>query len=719
MTADQRLLLVHAHPDDESIGQGATMAKYVAEGRGVTLVTCTAGEMGEILVPELEHLAADQEDTLGEHRRGELEAAMKELGRHRPPLPRRLRHLPRLRHEVARGRPRGRRRRRPRQRLLERRPHRGRRPPGRGDPRGPPAGAGHLRPVRRLRPPRPHPGPPGRDVRRAARRRAVVPPRPRRGLGHRQDLLGRDVGEPDARGPARAARRRRHHDASRAWTPTARCRPSSTADERPRRRRRRARTASSRRWTRCAPTPPRSPPTARSSRCPTTSGSTAWGIEYFRIAKGTPGPRGRGRARDRPVRRALMRPWPRGGGARRCSCVGAGTALADRRAARALVGAAAGASPRPRVDARRAAARLVVAAAVRARLDRHGRLAGRRPRPEGDYADQRRLRGLRCCSVAASRCWCSCSASRRCPRARAPARPAPGDRRVRPATEAAPYAAPATRLPGAVSAAGEGRRPGRPGRASLVLALLVGGGYAAAYAVAGDKLARGTTVAGVDVGGRTPDAGGRACCARGWPTGAARRSRSRVGGPPAEHADARARPGSASTTGASVAQAGGQRSWRPVAAVGPLHRRRGLDPVVTVDQARMDAAGRPRSRAEVGTPAARRRRRASRGERIEVTAPADRRALDRGRDRARRSGRRTSRTAPSAELTLHQVEPGHRRRRRARGRWTDSPTPRCPARSRCSSAGRPGAPAARATTPRRCRCGPSDGRLVPTLDEAC
>jgi N-acetyl-1-D-myo-inositol-2-amino-2-deoxy-alpha-D-glucopyranoside deacetylase len=80
MTADQRLLLVHAHPDDESIGQGATMARYVAEGRGVTLVTCTAGEMGEILVPELEHLAADREDGLGEHRRTELEAAMKELG---------------------------------------------------------------------------------------------------------------------------------------------------------------------------------------------------------------------------------------------------------------------------------------------------------------------------------------------------------------------------------------------------------------------------------------------------------------------------------------------------------------------------------------------------------------------------------------------------------------------------------------------------------------
>ena len=80
MTADQRLMLVHAHPDDESIGQGATMAKYVAEGRSVTLVTCTAGEMGEILVPDLEHLAADREDGLGEHRRGELADAMAELG---------------------------------------------------------------------------------------------------------------------------------------------------------------------------------------------------------------------------------------------------------------------------------------------------------------------------------------------------------------------------------------------------------------------------------------------------------------------------------------------------------------------------------------------------------------------------------------------------------------------------------------------------------------
>src|SRR5689334_5902673 len=79
-TADRRLLLVHAHPDDESIGTGATMAKYVAEGAHVTLITCTLGEEGEVLVPELEHLAADQTDGLGTHRIGELAAAMEELG---------------------------------------------------------------------------------------------------------------------------------------------------------------------------------------------------------------------------------------------------------------------------------------------------------------------------------------------------------------------------------------------------------------------------------------------------------------------------------------------------------------------------------------------------------------------------------------------------------------------------------------------------------------
>ena len=80
LTADRRLLLVHAHPDDESIQNGITMAKYAAEGAQVTLVTCTLGEEGEVLVPELAHLAAEHEDGLGEHRIGELAEAMRILG---------------------------------------------------------------------------------------------------------------------------------------------------------------------------------------------------------------------------------------------------------------------------------------------------------------------------------------------------------------------------------------------------------------------------------------------------------------------------------------------------------------------------------------------------------------------------------------------------------------------------------------------------------------
>jgi N-acetyl-1-D-myo-inositol-2-amino-2-deoxy-alpha-D-glucopyranoside deacetylase len=76
----RRVLLVHAHPDDESIGTGATMAKYAAEGAGVTLVTCTLGELGEIIPPELAHLAADADDGLGEYRIGELAAACAALG---------------------------------------------------------------------------------------------------------------------------------------------------------------------------------------------------------------------------------------------------------------------------------------------------------------------------------------------------------------------------------------------------------------------------------------------------------------------------------------------------------------------------------------------------------------------------------------------------------------------------------------------------------------
>jgi N-acetyl-1-D-myo-inositol-2-amino-2-deoxy-alpha-D-glucopyranoside deacetylase len=78
-TDSHRLLLVHAHPDDESIGTGATIAKYAAEGAQVTLVTCTRGELGEVIPPELAYLAANS-DRLGEYRITELAAACAGLG---------------------------------------------------------------------------------------------------------------------------------------------------------------------------------------------------------------------------------------------------------------------------------------------------------------------------------------------------------------------------------------------------------------------------------------------------------------------------------------------------------------------------------------------------------------------------------------------------------------------------------------------------------------
>jgi N-acetyl-1-D-myo-inositol-2-amino-2-deoxy-alpha-D-glucopyranoside deacetylase len=83
----RRLLLVHAHPDDESITTGATIAKYAAEGAHVTLITCTRGEQGEVIPARLSHLAAGTApgddgvgDALGSHRVSELGAAMAELG---------------------------------------------------------------------------------------------------------------------------------------------------------------------------------------------------------------------------------------------------------------------------------------------------------------------------------------------------------------------------------------------------------------------------------------------------------------------------------------------------------------------------------------------------------------------------------------------------------------------------------------------------------------
>jgi N-acetyl-1-D-myo-inositol-2-amino-2-deoxy-alpha-D-glucopyranoside deacetylase len=70
-------MTVHAHPDDETIGTGGAMARAVGDGHRVVLVTCTRGELGEIVVPELD--TPENHRRLGELRAAELEAAMAEL----------------------------------------------------------------------------------------------------------------------------------------------------------------------------------------------------------------------------------------------------------------------------------------------------------------------------------------------------------------------------------------------------------------------------------------------------------------------------------------------------------------------------------------------------------------------------------------------------------------------------------------------------------------
>lgn len=72
------LMTVHAHPDDETISTGGLMARSVLAGRRVVLVTCTRGELGEIVVPELD--TPENHRRLGEIRARELEEAMAELG---------------------------------------------------------------------------------------------------------------------------------------------------------------------------------------------------------------------------------------------------------------------------------------------------------------------------------------------------------------------------------------------------------------------------------------------------------------------------------------------------------------------------------------------------------------------------------------------------------------------------------------------------------------
>jgi N-acetyl-1-D-myo-inositol-2-amino-2-deoxy-alpha-D-glucopyranoside deacetylase len=79
-----RLLFVHAHPDDETLTTGGTIARYAAQGADVHVVTCTLGEEGEVVGELYAQLAVDAADQLGGYRISELTAALTALGVEEP-----------------------------------------------------------------------------------------------------------------------------------------------------------------------------------------------------------------------------------------------------------------------------------------------------------------------------------------------------------------------------------------------------------------------------------------------------------------------------------------------------------------------------------------------------------------------------------------------------------------------------------------------------------
>jgi N-acetyl-1-D-myo-inositol-2-amino-2-deoxy-alpha-D-glucopyranoside deacetylase len=79
-----RLLFVHAHPDDETLTTGATIAHYVARRAEVHVVTCTLGEEGEVIGDRYSQLTVDAADQLGGYRIGELTTALRALGVREP-----------------------------------------------------------------------------------------------------------------------------------------------------------------------------------------------------------------------------------------------------------------------------------------------------------------------------------------------------------------------------------------------------------------------------------------------------------------------------------------------------------------------------------------------------------------------------------------------------------------------------------------------------------
>lgn len=78
-SSNERVLFVHAHPDDETLATGGTIATLIDAGADVVLLTLTRGERGEVIPDDLAHLVDDPE-ALGSHREEELAQAAEALG---------------------------------------------------------------------------------------------------------------------------------------------------------------------------------------------------------------------------------------------------------------------------------------------------------------------------------------------------------------------------------------------------------------------------------------------------------------------------------------------------------------------------------------------------------------------------------------------------------------------------------------------------------------
>ena len=104
VSARHRLLLVHAHPDDETLATGGTMARYAADAdTSVTLVTCTLGERGRSSRPS-SHCSARTMRTSSGATASASSPAPAQRSASRAPLPRWYRPLAGLRDGARRSR---------------------------------------------------------------------------------------------------------------------------------------------------------------------------------------------------------------------------------------------------------------------------------------------------------------------------------------------------------------------------------------------------------------------------------------------------------------------------------------------------------------------------------------------------------------------------------------------------------------------------------------